>query len=292
MRRLQRNYREALQQINEKIAVLAQDPDMQSKVYQLQYQVMLRKQIEKAIDELEQKQYATVQEYIENSYLDGFVGTLYDIQGQGVPLAFPINQERVAKAVQVDSKLSVPLYTALGKDLNKLKATVTDSITRGFAAGDSYEKMAKSIVDQSGIPMGRAKTIARTEGTRVHTAAQMDCLKRAKDAGADVVKQWNATLDSHTREEHRMLDGQIREIDEDFEVDGWSAQGPGEFGDPYMDCNCRCTVDQRARWATEGGGTFTKWDGDNDELLEIDANNYEDFKREYYKEIDGKYPGL
>ena len=46
----------------------------------------------------------------------------------------------------------------------------------------------------------------------------MDAAKKVKDKGANIVKQWDATLDSRTRPHHTMLDGQIRELDEPFEV--------------------------------------------------------------------------
>lgn len=54
---------------------------------------------------------------------------------------------------------------------------------------------------------------------------------------------------TYGRDTHRKLDGQIRELDEDFEVDGMRASAPGHFGDPAEDCNCRCAVLQREKWA-------------------------------------------
>lgn len=51
-----------------------------------------------------------------------------------------------------------------------------------------------------------------------------------------------ATLDGSTREEHAELDGQIVPIDEPFGIDGYFAMYPGDFGEPEMDYNCRCTI--------------------------------------------------
>ena len=48
-----------------------------------------------------------------------------------------------------------------------------------------------------------------------------------------------------------MLDGQIRETDEYFEIVGKKAKHPGDFGDPAEDCNCRCALLTRARWALD-----------------------------------------
>jgi uncharacterized protein with gpF-like domain len=79
----------------------------------------------------------------------------------------------------------------------------------------------------------------------------MDAQKVAVSKGAKVVKQWMSTLDGKTRHSHRRLDGQIREVDEYFEIDGKKAKYPGDFGDPAEDCNCRCQLIQRARIALD-----------------------------------------
>lgn len=56
-----------------------------------------------------------------------------------------------------------------------------------------------------------------------------------------------ATLDKKTRKAHRLLDGQVRELDESFVIDGHKAMYPSNFGIPGLDINCRCAVLQRAR---------------------------------------------
>ena len=60
-----------------------------------------------------------------------------------------------------------------------------------------------------------------------------------------------STFDGNTRDLHRLLDGQIREIDEPFEAGGVQVDAPGMFGDPAEDCNCWCCLLQRARWALD-----------------------------------------
>ena len=109
--------------------------------------------------------------------------------------------------------------------------------------------MARNIQNLSRAPLARAKTIARTEAHRIYETSSEDARQEAKAAGADVVKQWDATLDGDTRPTHRELDGQIRETDKPFEADGKKAMYPGDFGDPAEDCNCRCVALTRARWA-------------------------------------------
>lgn len=278
-------YKDSLKGINKKIDELGKSPHMQSKIYQKKFQSQLRGQISQSLNQLKGKQYKTVTSYLEDSYDEGFLGTLYDLQGQGVPLSYPINQRNVARSLTIDSKLSKPLYETLGHDVEKLKDNVRKSISRGFASAHSYERMAQDLQNVSGIPYRRAKNIARTEAHRITTQAVSDCQKEAKKRGANVVKQWDAALDGRTRPEHQALDGQIREIGEDFEIDGYSAEGPGLFGDPAMDCNCRCQSLTRARWAVDND--FSKAVRNKDgttELKQFDAKNYQDFKRKFWAE--------
>lgn len=65
--------------------------------------------------------------------------------------------------------------------------------------------------------------------------------------GADVLKQWDATLDGRTRDSHRRVDGEIRELDEKFSN---GLMFPGDpSGSAAEVVNCRCTSNTRARWA-------------------------------------------
>lgn len=131
-------------------------------------------------------------------------------------------------------------------------------------------------------PLSRARTIVRTEAGRVQEQANFDAANKAKAAGADVVKQWSAVLDGKTRDTHRELDHQIREMDKPFEAHGKKAMYPHDFGDPAEDCNCRCTLLTRARAAL-----------DKDELAVMQkraeffgldkTDSFEDFKKKYLK---------
>ena len=107
----------------------------------------------------------------------------------------------------------------------------------------------------------------------------------AKEHGADIVKQWDSNLDNLTRSSHVKLDRQIREIDEDFDGDGGKAQGPGLFGNPAEDCNCRCALLTRARWALDN--KFTKWDYE-DGLKEFDPKDYDEYTKKHLKLPDIK----
>lgn len=70
-------------------------------------------------------------------------------------------------------------------------------------------------------------TIARTEAHRIQNNATADAQFKAKEKGADIVKEWISILDERTRPSHQKLNGQIRELEDSFEVDGHKVMRPG-----------------------------------------------------------------
>lgn len=255
---LKRVYQQASLDCERKIRELAGRTDMenlQSIIYQKQYQEALKKQLDGILDELQNKEFENIAEYLTGCYEDGFLGTLYDLHGQGIPFIFPIDQGQVVQAIQVDSKISTNLYTRLGEDVVHLKKSIRAELSRGISNGSMWAEMAAHIAHGMNSPfrkaMNYAMRIARTEGHRIQNQAQMDTLNKAKENGADVVKQWCSTLDARTRDSHKLLDGQIREIEDYFEVNGHRAKYPGGFGIASEDIHCRCCMLQRAKWALD-----------------------------------------
>lgn len=290
---LKETYNKALEDVEKEIKLLTVDDAIQSKIYRKEYQEQLKQQISSVLDELNSGQFKTIDEYVKACYTDSFIGTMYDIAGQGVPLIIPIDQNQLIRAVSLDSKLSKSLYESLGENVDDLKKTITQEISRGIATASNWRDIARNIsynmmgdYSQTRGSMAYAYRIARTEGHRIQNEAALHAQKEAKKNGADVVKQWDATLDGATRPNHRLLDGQIRELDEMFSVPGMSADAPGCSGIAAEDINCRCTLLQRARWAVEDNETFTKWDGINEELLTLNSENYEKFKEAYQDMVD------
>ncbi len=292
IKRLKAIYKKASKDCEDKIRQLSARTDMenlQSIIYQKRYQEILKKQIDNALLNLQNNEYSSVNDYLINAYTNSFMGALYDIHGQGVPLIFPIDQRQVTQAVQLDSKISNGLYTRMGEDINKLKISIRSELSRGIANGSTWNETAVKIANGMNSPFKKAYNsavrITRTEGHRIQNQAQMNTVKTAKSKGADVVKQWDATLDGKTRDSHKRLDGQIREIDEPFEIGGLSAMCPGDFGDPAEDCNCRCCMLQRARWALNE--TELKELEKRAEYFGLDkTKDFDDFKNKYLNAVE------
>lgn len=166
-------------------------------IYQVQYQKAL--QVSAILEQLHNNEFETISEYLAQSYEDGFIGTMYDLQGQGIPLVIPIDQERVVAAIQHETKPSESLYMAPGKDTKDLSKKIAGEISRGISSGAMYSEIARNIAAWGRIPKNNAMTIARTESHRIQCKVAMDAQWKAKANGADVVKQWDAALDKKTR---------------------------------------------------------------------------------------------
>lgn len=220
-----------------------------SKVYQKQYQDSLKTQVRGILDKMHQKEFKTVNEYLNECYNKAFTGNMYVLHGEGIPLIVPIDQEKVVRAVQINSKINKGLYSRLGEDVDLLKRKITAQISRGVATGMSYSQMAQQLAGYTKIGYNNAVRITRTEGHRIQQESTMDACYAARERGADVVKQWDATMDANTRESHQMVDGEIRALDEKF------SNGLMYPGDPSGSAaeviNCRCVLLQRAKWALD-----------------------------------------
>ena len=280
LKKLTQEYQNALDDIDIKIRILESDELTQSRIYRVEYQKVLKKQVEAILEKLHADEYTTIQQFLSDSYTDAFVGTAYDMHGQGVPLILPMDKNAAVKAITTDSMISEGLYEALGVDTKKLKKVISAEITRGIASGLPHSQIAKNIAIYAKAPLGRAKTIVRTESHRIQQASKLDAQNAAIKKGANVVKQWNSTLDGDTRPTHRKLDGKIVEVDEYFEIDGKKARYPGDFGDPAEDCNCRCQLLQRSRLALDEDELKTLQE--RAEFFDLDkSEDLEDFKKKY-----------
>lgn len=289
LKQLKACYEKAAKDCAERIAALGARTDMEhieTIIYQTQYQQAIKKQLDSILDVLHMESYTDITTYLQNCYNNGFVGAMYDLQGQGIPLIFPIHQDEVVYALQNNPKLVKPYYDRLGEDVEFLKKAVRAQVSRGVANGSSWAQVAAELAQKMRSPLHTAlynsMRIARTEGHRVQQQSQWDALNKAKDKGCDIVKQWDSTLDGRTRPSHRMLDGQIRELDEDFEIGIKKAKYPGAFGRPEEDIHCRCCMTQRARWALDKTELETlKARADYFHLDK--SESFEDFKNKYLK---------
>jgi|MDSY01.1.fsa_nt_gb uncharacterized protein with gpF-like domain len=122
---------------------------------------------------------------------------------------------------------------------------VAQIIEEGREEGLSLNQLARRITEKVlPISRSRAALIARTE---THNAASFanhnyhDTLR--KDLGVNMMKRWVSTADERTRSAHVEANGQIRNMDEDFDIGGSAMNHAGDpKGGAKNVVNCRCVI--------------------------------------------------
>ena len=284
IKELEKSYQQTVKDIDRVIASLLARKDtenLQAIIYQLKYQNALKKELEGFLSVLHTRNYTLIDNYLKDCYENAHIGTLFDLQGQGIPLILPLEQEQMISAITLNSKLSAPLYNALGFNIEYLKTSVRMEISRGIAQSLSYQEMARNLENTTNVDYNKTLRIAKTEGHRIQCESAYNVQLKAKEKGADIVKQWDSTLDSRTRPTHQKLDGELVKVDEKFSN---GLRYPGDSNGVASEVvNCRCALLQRAKWALTDE-EFTKMNGKTNELQHFESvDDYNKFKNIFWK---------
>ena len=117
---------------------------------------------------------------------------------------------------------------------------VMDELWDVIVEGDySVPKAAERLQQSFGFSEDRAKVIARTE---IMTSATVGQFQSDYQSGLVIGKKWNSTHDDRTRHSHSQADGQIRKLDEYFDIGGEKLLHPrdSEHGSAGNVIQCRC----------------------------------------------------
>lgn len=190
----------------------------------------------------------TAQEYINGKlpsvYSLNYNSTGEAIQGAVSGYSFELVDASTVKNLATSDKTLLPYkYVDGKKDVRWNTQKVNSEVLQGILQGESIPKIAKRL--QNVTEMNRASAIrnARTTVTSAENKGRIDMLHDAADKGVITHKVWMAAIDARTREAHRLLDGQEREIDDPFESIDGDIMFPGDpEASPEMVYNCRCTL--------------------------------------------------
>lgn len=123
------------------------------------------------------------------------------------------------------------------------KANIRAIIELGKADGKSVGLIAEDIWSSTNqdINFKRAVRIARTE---VHAASNTATQAAVESTGlTGLTREWIAMADERVRSSHRKAHGQVRGMDEAFDVNGEALQFPGDpNGSVGNVINCRCII--------------------------------------------------
>lgn len=160
-------------------------------------------------------------------------------------------------------------FRRTGKDLHWQEGQIQSVTFQAIVQGESIPNMSKRIARTMG-EVNRASTVryARTATTAAENAGRVDSYIRAESMGIKMSQMWLATHDGRTRHSHRMMDGEVREVGEEFSN---GCEYPGDPNGPDEEIwNCRCSlraiVDGLTPMARQyrsdaalGGMTYEEW---------------------------------
>lgn len=162
----------------------------------------------------------------------------------GLNLQFTLYDERTVARLLRDNPALLP-KPKVDIPLDKLwnKSKISGEITQAILQGEALPKVAKRLQTVTDMNKASAVRNARTAVTGAQNAGRSESYEYAQSIGIRLQKEWVATLDDRTRDEHRALDGQKVDIDEPFIVDGQEIMYPGDpAAEGYLVYGCRCTM--------------------------------------------------
>lgn len=134
---------------------------------------------------------------------------------------------------------------ALQSNADAIKTNIRRSITTSLVQGETIAKMTQRIKIDLETNANNATRIARTETNRVEAEARDKLFDDASSQGVNIQRVWLAANDSRTRDSHLSADGQKRNVDDPFLINGFKMKRPGDssLGAPASEViNCRCSL--------------------------------------------------
>jgi len=169
----------------------------------------------------------------------------YELEhGLGLNLQFTLYDEfTVARLLKENPKLLPKPKIAIALDKKWNAQKIVSEITQGILTGESIPKIADRLQNVTDMNRNSAIRNARTAITGAENAGRIESYHYAESIGITLQKEWLATLDDRTRDEHRDLDGQRVDVDEPFRVGGDEIMFPGDpNAEGYLVYGGRCTL--------------------------------------------------
>lgn len=192
----------------------------------------------------------------------------YEVEnGLGISTGFNlVDRSTVAELLKDDSTLLPEPRVNIPKELRWNSQHINSALLQGILQGESVDHIARRL--RSVTDMSRAAAIrnARTMTTAAENRGRVDSYRKAQKMGIKLKQRWVASHDGRTRETHRIIDGEIREVDEPFSN---GCRYPGDpNGEPKEVYNCRCTLiaalddypkDYYSQFEQVGTMTYEEW---------------------------------
>lgn len=245
----------------------------------------LQIQTQNSLETMFAQQMGTMKKALSDVYASGYYHTAYTVQ-QGFGLGWDIAGLDQAQIEKVLSKpWAVDGYnfsTRIWNSKTKLIGEVHNELSKNLLTGADPQKAIDSLAKKMGTSKSNAGRLVMTEQAYFSSAAQKDCFNGLDVEEYEIV----ATLDSHTSDICRSLDGKV------FKMSGYK---PGVTAPPFH-VYCRSTTaphfkdnfdaGERAARGADGRTyyvpddvTYSEWkkafvDGDKSGFAEVQKNHF------------------
>ena len=245
----------------------------------------LQIQTQNSLETMFAQQMGTMKKALSDVYASGYYHTAYTVQ-QGFGLGWDIAGLDQAQIEKVLSKpWAVDGYnfsTRIWNSKTKLIGEVHNELSKNLLTGADPQKAIDSLAKKMGTSKSNAGRLVMTEQAYFSSAAQKDCFNDLDVEEYEIV----ATLDSHTSDICRSLDGKV------FKMSDYK---PGVTAPPFH-VYCRSTtaphfkdnfdVGERAARGADGKTyyvpddvTYSEWkkafvDGDKSGFAEVPKNHF------------------
>lgn len=181
-----------------------------------------------------------IRESQENLYIERYLLMAYLLQqSTGEEMGFKIPSVEVIQAAIANPVEFLTLPKIFEAHRNEIIRRLNIEIAQSLQAGESYTDMAIRIENAMGWTRKKAILVARTEGGRIRSQADLAIEEQASKT-ARLTKIWMSSLDTRVRKSHRKLDGQKADKDGYYHYGKWKSKAPRLWGIASMDIQCRC----------------------------------------------------
>lgn len=245
----------------------------------------LQIQTQNSLETMFAQQMGTMKKALSDVYASGYYHTAYTVQ-QGFGLGWDIAGLDQAQIEKVLSKpWAVDGYnfsTRIWNSKTKLIGEVHNELSKNLLTGADPQKAIDSLAKKMGTSKSNAGRLIMTEQAYFSSAAQKDCFNDLDVEEYEIV----ATLDSHTSDICRSLDGKV------FKMSDYK---PGVTAPPFH-VYCRSTTAPHFKNNFDAGGraargadgktyyvpddvTYSEWkrafvDGDKSGFAEVQKNHF------------------
>lgn len=109
-------------------------------------------------------------------------------------------------------------------------------------SGTTFNKLSDVVKEKLNSFIKRNNNIYQNEANKVFNIRDIKRYEHAEKIGLKFKKVWLSTLDLKTRNNHKLLDGQVADKNGYFTIGGNKTLMPKLFGISSEDVNCRCTT--------------------------------------------------